>query len=121
MDLREITRLEMEEIISKGNFDLLDEVYTEKYVSHDPTHPEPIRGRDEARALVESIRSRPRGPVGAGRRPGGSRRQGSHPLDLGRTPHRRAVRHPGKTAIGDIWSLSPVSRTRKRYRGTEER
>lgn len=45
-------RLMLQEVWSKGDLALIDELTTEDYVEHDPVLPEPIRGRE---ALKETI------------------------------------------------------------------
>lgn len=44
--------LMLQEVWSRGDLELIDEITTEKYVERDPVLPEPIRGRE---ALKETI------------------------------------------------------------------
>ncbi len=48
-----IARLLLEEPW-KGNMDVIDEYVAPRYVGHDPSEPEPIRGPQGFRALVEN-------------------------------------------------------------------
>jgi steroid delta-isomerase-like uncharacterized protein len=57
VDNATLARREVEEAFNGGNLDVLDELLADDYVSHDPAAPEPIRGREGARALIESYRS----------------------------------------------------------------
>lgn len=50
-----IVRRKMDEVISSGDLSVLDEVFDEEVVSHDPSEPGPIRGRDAYRASVEEL------------------------------------------------------------------
>lgn len=43
-------------MFTEGNLDLIDEVVTEDYVLHDPTVPEPIRGREAFKEYIQSFR-----------------------------------------------------------------
>jgi steroid delta-isomerase-like uncharacterized protein len=45
------------EVFGSGNFAVLDELVADDYISHDPTLPEPIRGRDAYRAHIASLRA----------------------------------------------------------------
>ncbi|WP_306052124.1 ester cyclase [Natronococcus wangiae] len=45
------------ETYTEGATEEIDELVSEEYVLHDPTSPEEIRGREEFREHVESIRS----------------------------------------------------------------
>ena len=51
---KEIARKYPEEVISKGNLDLIDEIIAEDYVEHNSARPEPLqRGhRDGARTWL---------------------------------------------------------------------
>ena len=42
-DIKAIARRAVE-MFSSGDFSIADEIYSEDYVGHDPTKPEPIRG-----------------------------------------------------------------------------
>lgn len=48
---------ELEEAFNKGNLAVLDEIIAEDYVSYDPAFPEPIRGREGLRELIQSYRT----------------------------------------------------------------
>lgn len=52
---KEIVRRKFDELVSAGNVAVLDEVFAEGIVSHDPTEREPLRGRDQYRASVMEI------------------------------------------------------------------
>lgn len=54
---KEIARREIKELLEGGDPTALDELISEDYVSYDPALPEPVRGRDGLRALVEGYRA----------------------------------------------------------------
>ena len=56
-DNKEIFRRVVEEVIEGGDFAVFDELIDEQIVCHDPSEPEPIRGRDAYRAAMELYRS----------------------------------------------------------------
>ena len=55
-DPKAIARREVE-MFSTGDFSIADEIYSEDYVGHDPTKPEPIRGIEEAKAEAAGYRA----------------------------------------------------------------
>ncbi|MFW6204426.1 MAG: ester cyclase [Actinomycetota bacterium] len=54
---KQVVRRLIEEVYNKGDFAAMDEVVSEDFVSHDPTAPEPVRGREGLRAYVEMLRT----------------------------------------------------------------
>lgn len=54
-DTREFARRWNEEIWERGNLDAIDDLVAEEFVGHDPSLPEPVRGPEAVRELVESI------------------------------------------------------------------
>lgn len=56
-ELKRIARLEIEEIFSKGNLDLVDEIVSPDYVIFDNGRAEPVRGRESLKAAVTAMRS----------------------------------------------------------------
>jgi steroid delta-isomerase-like uncharacterized protein len=56
-ELKRIARLEIEEIFSKGNLDLVDEIVSPEYVIFDNGRAEPVRGRENLKAAVRAMRS----------------------------------------------------------------
>lgn len=59
---KKIVRREVEELLERGNWTLLEELISEDYVSHDPALPAPIRGRDGLRTVAEGYRTGLGGP-----------------------------------------------------------
>ena len=51
-----IARREVE-MFSTGDWSIADEIYSEDYVAHDPTKPEPIRGIEEGKAEAAGYRA----------------------------------------------------------------
>lgn len=54
---KEIARKLPEEIISKGNLDLIEEIIADDYVGHNSAVPEPIHGPEGVREYVTNLRS----------------------------------------------------------------
>jgi steroid delta-isomerase-like uncharacterized protein len=54
---KQIARREIEELFLRGDWAVLDELISEDYVGHDPALPEPVRGKDCLRELMESYRA----------------------------------------------------------------
>ncbi|MFC4549056.1 MULTISPECIES: ester cyclase [Halorussus] len=52
-----------EEVWEQKNYDAIDELVAEDYVLHDPSMPEPVRGRDEYREMAEMGASIVDGPI----------------------------------------------------------
>jgi steroid delta-isomerase-like uncharacterized protein len=52
-----IARRWAEEVWSKGNFSLVDELLAAEYVAHDPATPEEVRGPEGFRHYVEAFRN----------------------------------------------------------------
>jgi steroid delta-isomerase-like uncharacterized protein len=52
-----IARRWAEEVWSKGNFGLVDELLAAEYVAHDPVTPEEVRGPEGFRHYVEAFRN----------------------------------------------------------------
>jgi steroid delta-isomerase-like uncharacterized protein len=55
-ELKRIARLEIEEIFSKGNLDLIDEIVSPDYVIFDNGRAEPVRGRAALKEAVSAMR-----------------------------------------------------------------
>ena len=55
-DIKAIARREVE-MFSTGDFSIAAEVYSEDYVGHDPTKPEPIRGIEGAKEEAAGYRA----------------------------------------------------------------
>jgi steroid delta-isomerase-like uncharacterized protein len=55
-DLKAIARREVE-MFSTGDYSIADEIYSEDYVAHDPTKPEPIRGIEGAKEEAAGYRA----------------------------------------------------------------
>ena len=55
-DIKAIARREVE-MFSTGDFSIAAEVYSEDYVGHDPTKPEPIRGIEGAKQEAAGYRA----------------------------------------------------------------
>ena len=55
-DLKAIARREVE-MFSSGDLSIADEIYSEDYVGHDPTKPEPIRGVEGAKEEAAGYRA----------------------------------------------------------------
>lgn len=54
---KERVRQVNEEIMWAGNLDLIDEVYAEDYIEHNPALPTDVRGRDGVREKVKTFRA----------------------------------------------------------------
>jgi steroid delta-isomerase-like uncharacterized protein len=54
---KEIARKYPEEVISKGNLDLIDEIIADDYVEHNSAVPEPIHGPDGVKEYVSMLRT----------------------------------------------------------------
>jgi steroid delta-isomerase-like uncharacterized protein len=54
-DGRAIVRRKFEEFIPKWDLRVIDEVFDEDIVSHDPSEPEPLRGREAYRTAAEAF------------------------------------------------------------------
>jgi steroid delta-isomerase-like uncharacterized protein len=55
--LKAIARREIEEIFSKGDLDLVDEIVSPDYVIFDNARIEPVRGRDNLKQAVTGMRT----------------------------------------------------------------
>lgn len=55
-DNEALVRRDPEEVWTNGDLDVIDEIFAEQLVVHDPSAPYPIRGRDEYREYVETYR-----------------------------------------------------------------
>lgn len=55
-DLKAIARREVE-MFSTGDLSIADEIYSDDYVGHDPTKPEPIRGIEAAKEEAAGYRA----------------------------------------------------------------
>ncbi|WP_433632504.1 ester cyclase [Halomicrococcus sp. NG-SE-24] len=53
---KELVRRDPEEIWSEGNVDVVDEIYAEDFVLHDPSSPDGTRGREEYREYAAAYR-----------------------------------------------------------------
>ena len=51
---KELARRDIDEIWNEGNLDLVDELYSEDFVHHDPAYPGSVRGPDGQKAFVET-------------------------------------------------------------------
>ncbi|MFC7213509.1 ester cyclase [Saliphagus sp. GCM10025334] len=54
---KEIVRKYPEEVISKGNLDLIDEIIADNYVEHNSARPEPLHGPDAVKEYVSMLRT----------------------------------------------------------------
>jgi steroid delta-isomerase-like uncharacterized protein len=54
--LKMIARREFEEVYSRGNLDVVDEIVSAEYVCYDPALPEPVRGREGLKQAVTGFR-----------------------------------------------------------------
>ena len=52
-----VSRRAVEEMLVGGNLDLAAELFDESYVGHDVTSPEPVRGIEGVKALVQGYRA----------------------------------------------------------------
>ncbi len=52
-----LVRRLLEEVFNEGDLDLIDELFADEFVFHDPASPEEIRGPEGARQYVEVYRS----------------------------------------------------------------
>jgi steroid delta-isomerase-like uncharacterized protein len=55
-ELKRISRLQIEEVFSRGNLELIDEIISPDYVIYDNGRAEPVRGRDNLKAAVAAMR-----------------------------------------------------------------
>jgi len=55
-ELKAIARREFEEVYSRGNLDLVDEIVAADYVCYDAALPEPVRGREGLKQAVSGFR-----------------------------------------------------------------
>ena len=55
-DNKRLTRRAIEEVFSGGRLELVDDVFASDWVGHDIAMPEPSRGRDGARQVVQGYR-----------------------------------------------------------------
>ncbi|GAA0228500.1 ester cyclase [Haladaptatus pallidirubidus] len=53
---QKLVRRDAEEIWSKGKTEIIDEIYDEDFVLHDPSSPNEEQGREEYREYVETFR-----------------------------------------------------------------
>ncbi|WP_158056711.1 ester cyclase [Halorussus halophilus] len=49
----QISRRLTEEVFEQKNYDVIDELVAEDFVLHDPSMPEPVRGREDYREMAE--------------------------------------------------------------------
>lgn len=56
-EFKRLARLEIEEIFSKGNLDLVDEIVSPDYVIFDNGRAEPVEGRENLKAAVTAMRA----------------------------------------------------------------
>ncbi len=54
---KEIARKYPEDVISEGNLDLIDEIIADDYVEYNSARSEPLRGPDEVREYVSTLRA----------------------------------------------------------------
>ncbi|WP_458189320.1 ester cyclase [Haladaptatus sp. NG-WS-4] len=54
---KDLVRRDIEEIWADGNVEVIDEVYDENFVLHDPSYPNEPRSRDDYREYVELYRT----------------------------------------------------------------
>lgn len=54
---KQVVRRLIEEVYNKGDYAAIGELVSEEFVGHDPTAPEPVRGREGLRAYVEMLRT----------------------------------------------------------------
>lgn len=54
--LKAIARKEFEEVFTRGDLDLVDEIVAADYVCYDPALPEPTRGREGLKQAVRGFR-----------------------------------------------------------------
>ncbi|WP_306057768.1 ester cyclase [Natronococcus wangiae] len=59
---KELVRRDIEEVWNEGNYDLIDELYAEDFVHHDPAYPDKIRGPDEQKEFARMYRTILGGP-----------------------------------------------------------
>jgi len=55
-ELTELVRRDTEEVWTDGNLEVIDEIFAEGFVLHDPASPDETQGRDEYRGYVETYR-----------------------------------------------------------------
>ncbi|WP_306058311.1 ester cyclase [Natronococcus wangiae] len=58
----ELARRDIEEVWNEGNYDLIDDLYAEDFVHHDPAYPGEIRGPDGQKEYVRMYRTTLGGP-----------------------------------------------------------
>lgn len=56
-DHREFVRNWNEQVWRQGNLDVIDDLVADDFVARDPGRPEPVRGPDGVREMVEVVRS----------------------------------------------------------------
>lgn len=56
-DTKELVRRLNKEVYREGNLELIDELYAEDYVEHNPVLPHDIRGREGVREKIEMFQS----------------------------------------------------------------
>ncbi len=56
-EIRALVRESVDEIWNKGNLAAIDKVYAADYVDHDPSSPEPTRGREGVRKFITMYHS----------------------------------------------------------------
>lgn len=56
-ELKEIARTYAGEVISEGNLGLIDEIIADDYVEYNSARPEPLRGPDDVREYVSTLRA----------------------------------------------------------------
>lgn len=54
-DPKEFARRWNAEVFERQNFDAIDDFVAEDFVGHDPTLPEPMRGSEDVREMVEMV------------------------------------------------------------------
>lgn len=53
-ELKELVRRDTEEVWTDGDLEVIDEIFAEDFVLHDPTKPGETQGRDDYRGYVET-------------------------------------------------------------------
>lgn len=56
-ETKQIARRVIEELFSKGRFELLDDLVSPNWVGHDVANPEPTRGRDGLKQIASGYRT----------------------------------------------------------------
>ncbi|WP_227374311.1 ester cyclase [Haladaptatus halobius] len=54
---KELVRRDIEEVWGDGNVEMIDEIYDENFVLHDPSSPDETQGRDDYKEYVEAYRT----------------------------------------------------------------